>query len=259
MTRVLWVQAGPSTGHCGYCPPPITTTHLPTEICMKTADQSGEAYSKMPWRRRQLSSRLLCERVHRQSAPPVLMEQGSHWPDKPPTFCQLSLVRKMLSSWVAFSLSHEKQRTSLLPVRHADSGAQRDVQTGLLVFLHESLRPFATVEQVSAAERRVGKVTMGNKQLTNVLQVEPSCRRQLSDNGFIVLRLWFQLRRCCFRPLWSYIWISADTDIKPIPELCCCWWWWLLLVLVFRVHMQSSTFCFSFRLLRYLGRTLYSL
>ncbi len=83
-----------------------------------------------------------------------------HQPDKPPTFCQLSLVKKMLSSCVAFSLSGENTGTLILPVfDHQNDSvismcAQWDVHASLLVFLHESLCSFATVEQISAAERR---------------------------------------------------------------------------------------------------------
>lgn len=79
------------------------------------------------------------------------------WPDNPPTFCQLSLVRKMLSSWVTLSLSGKQNK------RQTHSEQNGRVPNSLLVFLHESLCSFSTVEQVPAGGR-----ALVNEQLLHV-------------------------------------------------------------------------------------------
>lgn len=81
-------------------------------------------------------------------------EWNAKAPDKPPTVSQLILVRKMLSKRAIFILDTQSKQThgvwtqkSVITSRHSESAVLVDL---LLVFLHQSLGSFTTVEQIPA-------------------------------------------------------------------------------------------------------------
>lgn len=115
----------------------------------------------------------------------------------------------MLSSWAAFSLSVKKQtnkqNVSVSGLHTQGSAAPRHSDSGLLVFLHESLGSLPAVEQVPAAERSRRHKTRRTKAASHEDKVTGVKLPGLKIINYII-QLILGLNLVCYRDIYIYIW-----------------------------------------------------